>query len=130
MATPQVSWLEGLTDETRERVFVVMRKIRHESTQYHQRGTWMSRRAGMTILVGSAHFDEIVRGEALSFYLRALSKGLCPTEALTCAKQEVRKVIESHNSQRKDVNWKRADITADGTVEYAHKQIVDAVVGR
>jgi hypothetical protein len=128
--TKQASWLESLTEETRQRVFAVMRKVRDESTRYCEKGYTMNRGTGITIPVGAAGFDEIVRGEVLASYLRALGKGQCPTEAIEYAKREAREMVKSHNGRRKDYTWQRADMTADSTVEYAHNRVVDAVVGR
>jgi hypothetical protein len=56
---------------------------------------------------------------------------LSPTEAIDAAKVAARELVKSHNARRaKDVCWQRADMTADSTIDYAHRQIVDATVNR
>jgi len=125
------SWLASLTEDTRQRVFTTMREIDTRSQRYYQNSANMTRGSGMSIPVGAAGFDEFIRGDSLAAYLRGLRKGLCPTEAIESAKVNAREVVKSHNARRaKDICWQRADMTADSTIEYAHRQIVDALVGR
>ena len=124
-------YYETLTDETRERLFAAMRNIDTRAQSYLERGYKMGRGTGMSIPVGAAHFDEIIRGEGLSAYLRALRTGLCPTDAEGAAKAESRSIIKSHNSKRaKDVCWQRADMAVDSIIETAHHEIVNAVINR
>jgi len=126
-----MSWLESLTEETRQRIFAAMREIDSRSQRYYQNSANMTRGTGMSIPVGAAGFDEFVRGDSLASYLRGLRKGLSPTEAIESAKIAARELVKSHNAKRaKDVCWQRADMTADSTIEYAHRQIVDATVNR
>lgn len=125
------SWLESLTEETRQRIFATMRDIDARAQRYYQNSANMTRGSGMSIPVGAAGFDEFIRGDSLAAYLRGLRKGLCPTEAFESAKANARDVVKSHNAKRaKDICWQRADMTADSTIEYAHRQVVDATVGR
>jgi len=131
MDTQTHSWLESLTEETRQRVFATMRDIDGRAQRYYQNSANMTRGSGMSIPIGAAGFDEFIRGDSLATYLRGLRKGLAPTEAIESAKVSAREVVKSHNTKRaKDVCWQRADMTADSTIEYAHQQIVDSLVGR
>src|SRR5260370_102532 len=126
-----MSWLESLTEETRQRVFASMRDIDTRAQRFYQSSSKMTRGSGMSLPVGAAGVDEFVRGDSLASYLRGLRKGLSPTEALDSAKVTARELVKSHNSKRaKDICWQRADMTADSTIEYAHRQIVDSLVGR
>ena len=124
-------YYETLSDATRERLFTAMRKIDTRAQGYLNQGNKLGQGTGMSIPVGAAHFDEIIRGSGLSAYLRALRKGECPTDAEKAAKTEARSIIASHNKQRaKDVCWQRADMAADSVIEHAHRQIIDAVINR
>lgn len=131
MDTQTHSWLDSLTEETRQRVFAAMREIDTRAQRYFKNSADMTRGSGMSIPVGAAGFDEFIRGDSLASYLRGLRKGLSPTEAIEAAKANAREVVKSHNAKRaKDICWQRADMTADSTIEYAHRQMVDATIGR
>jgi len=124
-------WLSTLQPDTKERIFAAMRAIDTRAQRYLETGNHMGRGTGMSIPIGAAHFDELLRGEVLCSYLRAIRKGASPTEAIDTAKAEIRSIIKSHNSKRaKDVCWQRADMAGDSTVEYAHRQILDALMMR
>jgi len=98
------SWLESLTEETRQRVFAAMREIDTRAQRYYQNSTNMTRGTGMSIPVGAAGFDEFIRGDSLAAYLRGLRRGLAPTEAIESAKVAAREVVKSHNAKRaKDI---------------------------
>ena len=126
-----MKYYEMLSEETRQRLFAAMRKIDSRAQSYLEAGNRLGRRNGNTILVGAAHFDELIKGESLSAYLRQLRKGEQPTDAEIAAKAEARSIIASHNRQRaKDVCWQRADMAGDSSIEWAHRQIIDAVINR
>lgn len=123
-------WLATLQGDTRELVFATMRSIRAESDRYYTKGNELGRRAANQVAVGCADFDELVRGQSLAHYLRSISNGLTPTEALAEAKQEARSMITNHNAKRKDINWKRDAATADNTIEYQHSRLIDSFMRR
>ncbi len=92
------NWLKSLSDDQRERVFVVMRSLEDTVESAHNKMLKLRPPQG-TIGVGSADFDPALKFESLSAFLRALNKGTQPDTALAEAKQLAREMIKNWNER-------------------------------
>lgn len=123
MNATETKWLQSLESDIRERVFAAMRAIgnRTEDASKHER---VLRPPHGTVGVGAADFDEFIKAEGPMVFLRGLRTGARPEDAETEAKDWAREAISAHNQKRpKDINWARADITGDGPIERARRDV-------
>ena len=99
-----------------------MRKINEEADAGYAKAQKMM---GNGIPVGAAFFDEFVRADAKANILRKLREGSCPEDAGVYAKKLARESIETHNSRRKDVTWKRWEGTVDDHIDFLVRTFLD-----
>lgn len=95
------NWLGGLSPLVREQVFAEMRSLRKIADGHFDSYRKLAPRNG-EISVGGQHIDSFARGEAIAVFLRGISNGLSPTEAVTSAKEEAKLIFENWNKSRKD----------------------------
>jgi hypothetical protein len=95
------NWLGGLSPLVREQVFAEMRSLRITADSYFDTYRKLAPHNG-EIPVGGRHIDSFVRGEAISVFIRGISRGLSPSEAITSAKEETKLIFENWNKHRKD----------------------------
>jgi hypothetical protein len=109
-------WLKELTEETRERVFVLMREVDAAAQKDYQKAQQIEGN-GTTIPVGAAHFDYLIEAVVADAFLRAVRRGSDPTAALVEAKADGRLCVSKHNARRKDYMWQRWDGAGDEIAE-------------
>src|SRR5262249_28183551 len=119
---------ETLDDETRERVFVVMRKIRSESDAALAKARELAPPYG-TIAAGAAYFDEWLRGETLAYFLGQLGKCDTLISAHEVAQRFAAHAVTIHNAKRpRDVGWLRDEAMADPALHHAASRVQAAVI--
>lgn len=97
-AAPKSQWFASMGDNAKEDIFKHMREIGEKVNQARERASKLQPAQG-TIGVGSADFDENLRAEALSSFLRVLQRGGTPDEAAAQAKKDARAQIKSWNER-------------------------------
>lgn len=112
-ARPLLGWLGTLDEETRERVFAVMRELDAEVLQHFE----CARETPGTLAVGAGLFDEFLQGAVREIFVISLGRGATPSEACEKAKTEARIVIAKHNAKRTDHTWKRWEGAGDGIAD-------------
>jgi hypothetical protein len=112
----------------RPSVMSVMRGVRDRAENHIKRGQKLSAPYNQ-ILVGGAHIDELARGWALITLLNSLSKGMSLKASLERAKEEARLWFSKWNKSRpKEYQVHRWLESADDTIEYAYRQIRQAMI--
>ena len=94
-------WLNDLTENERQSVFVVMRSIRANIDRLYNEGRNLSPTGGH-IPMGAAFFDPFLRADSLSVFLRAINAGDNPFDATEKAEISAREMIATHNAKRRD----------------------------
>lgn len=120
-------WLAALLPETRERVFVVMRRLRATSYDEEAASRALSPPAG-TIAVGGAHMDPLWRGHALGLLLTHIGHGVAPVEAGDMTKPEVAGWILKWNASC-EFQVHRWPQGIDGVIDDAVRALLAAVEG-
>ena len=95
------NWLGGLNPLVREQVFTEMRSLRKTADCHFDTYRRLAPRNG-EIPVGGRHIDSFARGETIAVFLRGISNGLTPSEAVISAKEEAKLIFENWNKGRKD----------------------------
>lgn len=125
--SPKKEWYATLTPETREKLFAEMRSIDKDAQSYMQKGRDLSPRGG-AIAVGGAHFEQTLKGEVISSYLRALRNGAEPKDALAKAETDRSSYVKTWNTQHsKDYVLQRADTAEQSLLEGIHRRVLAAV---
>lgn len=81
----------------REAVFVLMREIDAEAEVFDRRRRALEPEPGR-LPVGGAHYDELLKCEALCDFLRAMRHGADPQEAAAEALERSRQLVRSWNA--------------------------------
>ncbi len=115
-----MEYYKTLTEEKREKLFSIMRKLYDEQLRYEIK----SRVPYGMIPVGSAHFDELLKSVIIGNYLRSLNFGLEPNECLKNCYKMSRDCIDIHNAKSKDINWKRHEISGDSFADLINTRIL------
>jgi hypothetical protein len=112
----------------RPSVMSVMRGIRDRAENYLEKGKRLTPPYNQ-IAVGGAHIDELARGWALITLLDSLNKGMSLKASLERAKEEARLWFSKWNASRpKEYQVYRRLESADDTIEYAYRQIRQAMI--
>lgn len=115
-------FIDRLPEDTRQRMFAVMREIDTEMMRYHALAQKLEPPYG-TIAVGAAHFDEWMKAYARETYLRHLRR-VNPKQAEVNTRIELKQAVLIHNAKRpKDVSWQRWTETAFDTVSALRRRI-------
>jgi hypothetical protein len=108
-------------------VMGVRRSIRGRADNYLERGRKLSPN-GTDIPAGGAHIDELARGWALVKFLRSLSDGKTLKDSLEDGKAEASSWFKKWNeSRKKEYQVYRWLHSADDTIEYAYRQVRQAI---
>ena len=118
-------WLGSLDEETRERVFVVMRAMRDEQTRLYESG----RVPYGQIAVGGACADDIMLAELGRVFLKALGLGKTPEEASAEAFEDSKVNVRQHNTRRTDITWQRWEGSYETQAKILYERIMFAFRG-
>lgn len=94
---------ETLPAPQREALFAFMRELQADSDFYMARG----RETPGTIPVGSALFDEVIKGAVRLELVMALGQAATLEAAHAKAAEATRLWVKKHNEKRKDKDWQR-----------------------
>lgn len=124
-----MSWLNGLNEGVRERVFKSMRGLDEKSEKLRQKSRELSPLSGQ-IAIGAAHADVALRAYAIQEYLGDLRRGASPEEAFTTAQGKLRDAVNRHNALRpRETTWQRWIGFGQDTLMSAHRVIVEVSNG-
>lgn len=118
---------ETLPDERREALFARMRGLSLESEYRFAKARELTPPAS-TIVVGGADFDEVLKGEVIASYLRAIRQGKTPTEALAITEADRTSYVRKWNKRRgNDYVVHRSETDAEQSlIERVHRQVMQA----
>lgn len=120
-------WFMTLSVADRESLFTTMRELGAQADSYFLRAQQLAPPAG-AIAVGGGYFDEVLKAEIISSYLRALRQGETPQRALDITEKDRTKYVRAWNRSRGgDYVIHRADTAEQTFIEDIHRRVLGSV---
>lgn len=123
-------YYDAIGPEARDRLFAVMRAIDTKAQDYFAAAARLAAPSG-SIAVGGGQFEQVLKAEVLSSYLRILRRGGTPSEALANAEKDRRAFVLKWNAQRRGdhVVHRCPDTSEQSLIEDAHRRVLRASEG-
>lgn len=120
-------WYNDIGPEKREKLFAAMRALDSEAQRQYEKAKKLTPPSG-TIGVGGADFEELLKAEVISSYLRPLRNGKTPAEALANAEKDRTEFVKKFNQKRgKDYVVHRSETAEQSLIDRIHRTILNAV---